>query len=167
MSKHSGQAFCLLKLFLNLCTNSPFSPLMLNLHCYICHMQFANCQSYTKNANINVVPESPCTYWAGRTNALVNCYLQRHAVRKVHPMWNVNAILATHYGKPLITLHGYTVSLLKSRREKGCLLSPRVSKPLLKAPSLLLFLFLSLYQRANVLRWMHQVAKVKIWEKRL
>lgn len=77
MSKHSGHVFWLF--FLNLCTNFLFSPLMLNIYCYIGHRQFANCQSYTKNANINVVPESPCTYWAGWTNALVNCYLQSHA----------------------------------------------------------------------------------------
>lgn len=87
-------------------------------------------------------------------------------VWKVHPMWNVNAILATHYGKPLITLHRYTVSLLKSRREKDCLLSPRVSKPLLKAPSLLLFLFLAV-SVGKCIEVNASGCKVKILEKRL
>lgn len=52
---------------------------MLNPHRRIGHMQFANCQPRTKKANVNSVSKSFSTYWAGRTNAPVNCYLQKAA----------------------------------------------------------------------------------------
>ncbi len=116
-----------------------------------------------------MVPESPCTYWAGRTNALVNCYLQRHAgagyekcVLCEMSMQSLRPITVNHWLQYMgIHFHSY-----RAEEKKVAYLAPKFQNRFRKHLRFCFSCF-SLYQWANVSRWMHQAVKVNIWGKRL